>query len=165
MIISLIVHHALKDMAAWGKPRKRDSYSHLQMNYFTVIRKLIYACPDTNDFIIIGRFFSSQAWDLSHAHLERNPNKHININHSNHINHTNHRSDNYGIYPMHILNTTPTYTPISILAILKSCKSCLILLFKTANRTVRFSTTKRGSLRCLFGFLGTGINSGCSISL
>ena len=67
------MHHALKDMAAWGKPRKRDSYSHLQMNYFTVIRKLIYACPDTNDFIIIGRFFSSQAWDLSHVHNERNP--------------------------------------------------------------------------------------------
>ena len=67
MIISLIVHHALKDMAAWGKPRKRDSYSHLQMNYFTVIRKLIYACPDTNAFIIIGKFFSSQTWHLCHG--------------------------------------------------------------------------------------------------
>ena len=58
------------------------------IKFLIAILKLIYACPDTNDFIIIGRFFSLQAWGLFHAHNERNPNKHININHGNHANHS-----------------------------------------------------------------------------
>ena len=57
------------------RPRRMNGPHNFICNikFLIAILKLIYACPDTNAFIIIGRFFSSQAWHLCHAHHERNP--------------------------------------------------------------------------------------------